>query len=57
VTATLLQINKDPSQQLKIVGRACKITRDAAQYCKSVFGRFWKLISTAGIHFARTELL
>jgi hypothetical protein len=29
---TPFQINKDPSQQLKIVGRACKLSRDAAQY-------------------------
>jgi hypothetical protein len=28
---TSFQINKDPSQQLKILGRACKLSRDAAQ--------------------------
>ncbi len=38
---TLFQINKDPSQQLKIVGRACKLSRDAAQYCPT--GILWFL--------------
>jgi hypothetical protein len=32
---TPFQIHKDPSQQLKIVGRSCKLSRDAAQYCHS----------------------
>jgi hypothetical protein len=58
---TLLQINKDHSQQLKIIGRACKLSRDAAQYGHShVMSHFhWlpRLIPFPGILFAKMERL